>query len=283
MINNLTIDSLASPLRPLSPTEFNRIKNLVYDRFGLDLREGKEELISARLGKKIRDLGFKTYSEYLDYVTKESNGPALAEMVDLLTTNFTSFFREHAHFDFAKKLLPQLVREKGRVRMWSAACSSGEEPYSIAMLCAEEVGPGRVQVVATDISNRVLAKARDGVYATDRLTGIPPDLLPKYFLRGHGVSSGLYRIKPLLTKDLTFRHLNLMDPYTHEAPFDFIWCRNVMIYFDKPTQERVVKKLSEWLENGGYLFIGHSEALTGIDHSLEYVQPAIYRKGRASR
>ena len=279
MNNSCLSASVPSELQPLKASEFQRLKQLAYERFGFDLRDGKEDLVSARLGKKLRTLGFTSFAAYLDHVTSESGAQALTEMIDLLTTNFTSFFRETAHFTFMAKCLPKLVAERKAVRIWSAACSSGEEPYSIAMAASEQIGTAKLEILATDISSRILEKAKSGIYATDRLTGIPSEMLPKYFLRGSGKSEGLYRVKPTLSGLIEFRHLNLIQTYTHPAPFTMIWCRNVMIYFDKPTQERVVNSLAQWLEPGGYLMIGHSEALNGIRHSLQYVQPAIYRKG----
>jgi len=270
-------------LKPLKQTEFQRLRDLAYERFGLDLREGKQDLVSARLGKKIRELGFSSFAEYIDFVTRDANGQALVEMIDLLTTNFTSFFREKAHFDFFSQILPRLAKEHGNIRIWSAACSTGEEPYSIAMHGREHLTSAHLQIVATDISTRALEKAKAGIYGDDRLRGIAPEILRKYFLRGEGKSSGLYRIKPMLREGMEFRRLNLVDEYSHDRPFSVIWCRNVMIYFDKPTQELVVNKLASWLEPGGYLFIGHSEALNGVRHPLRYVQPAIYQKGQSGR
>jgi chemotaxis protein methyltransferase CheR len=270
--------SAGPALRPLNQKEFQQIKELVYDRFGLDLRAGKEDLVSARLSKRIRELRLSSFSEYVNYVLSDADGAALAEMVDLLTTNFTSFFREQAHFDFLAKRLPELSKKRARIRIWSAACSSGEEPYSIAMLGSESLGLGNVEILGTDISTRILARAKAGVYSADRLEGIPQDVFRKYFLRGQGASNGLYRVKPVLANQITFQRLNLLDTYAHESPFSMIWCRNVMIYFDKPTQERVVNRLAQHLEPGGHLLIGHSEALNGIQHPLQYIQPAVYRK-----
>lgn len=265
-------------LRPLQRREFEQFKGLLYESFGIDLREGKEELVAARLGKKIRELGFRTYSQYFDFVTTGRDSNALSDMVDLLTTNHTSFFREATHFEFLRHVFNHLKSHRKQIKIWCAASSTGEEPYSIAMTALEETTPGRVEITATDLSTRVLKAAQAGVYAADRVTGIPEDFLRRYFLRGEGKSSGFFRVKPVLASHVTFSRLNLVEQYSHPTTFSMIWCRNVMIYFDKPTQARVVARLSDWLEPGGYLFIGHSEALSGVSHSLKYIQPAVYRK-----
>jgi chemotaxis protein methyltransferase CheR len=278
MSNQPFIVAPDAPIRPLQREEFGRFRNLLYDRFGIDLREGKEELVSARLGKKIRELGFTSFSEYFEYVTSGRESDAMPDMVDLLTTNHTAFFRETSHFDFMRGVLAELKPRKATVRIWSAACSSGEEPYSIAMTALEDLAPGRFEIVATDLSNRVLKAANSAIYAEERVRGIPSDILRKHFLRGEGKATGYYRVKPVVSSHVKFHRLNLVDNYSHSAPFSMIWCRNVMIYFDKPTQEHVVNRLSDWLEPGGYLFIGHSEAMNGVRHSLRYIQPAVYRK-----
>ena len=276
--SSVLADVTGVPLRPLQSEEFQRFKHLLYESFGIDLRQGKEELVAARLGKKIRELGFSTYSQYFDYVTNQREGSALPDMVDLLTTNHTAFFREPVHFDLFRRILTKLKSQRELMNVWCAASSSGEEPYSIAMTALEETAPGRVAITATDLSTRVLKTAQAGVYAAERVTGIPPELLRKYFLRGEGKASGFFRVKSSVAGQVAFGRLNLVEPYSHPTLFSMIWCRNVMIYFDKPTQTRVVNRLSEWLEPGGYLFIGHSEALNGVSHSLKYVQPAVYRK-----
>lgn len=278
MTNASAVIDAGSTLRPLQKEEFQRFKELLYGGFGIDLRHGKAELVSARLGKKIRELGFRTYSQYFDYVTAHRESTALRDMVDLLTTNHTAFFREPDHFKLFRKLLSQQKLARQQMKVWCAASSTGEEPYSIAMTALEEMGPNRIAITATDLSTRVLKAAEAGVYAADRVNGIPSDLLPKYFLRGEGKSAGFFRVKPSIANHVKFHRLNLVESYTHPADFSMIWCRNVMIYFDKPTQERVVQRLCEWLEPGGYLFIGHSEALNGVSHSLKYIQPAVYRK-----
>ncbi len=267
--------------RPLKAEEFAKIRRLAYDTFGLDLRSGKETLVSTRLNKKIRELGFRSFEEYYQHVVGDSTGESLIQLIDALTTNHTSFFREPAHFEFLRKAFWPECGGRGAVDIWSAACSTGEEPYTIAMCALEELGaiaPGKVRILATDISTRVLGKAEQGIYASDRVDGIPGPKLRKYWLRGEGDWAGHYRAKKEVRALIEFQRLNLMETLPAIGPFPLIFCRNVMIYFDKPTQQRVVQRLAAKLEPGGYLLTGHSESLTGIAHELEYVQPAVYRK-----
>ncbi len=268
--------------RTLKAGEFEKIRKLAYDTFGLDLRTGKETLVSTRLSKQIRERGFRSFEDYYQHVVGDSTGESLIQLIDALTTNHTSFFREPAHFEFLKRTaLPEWARRGTPLNIWSAACSTGEEPYTIAMCVLEELGAsaaGRVRILATDISTRVLEKAGQAIYPADRVDGIPGHQLRKYWLRGEGDWNGHYRAKKEVRALVEFRRLNLMESLPQIGPFPVIFCRNVMIYFDKPTQQRVVQRLAGRLEPGGYLLTGHSESLTGIDHGLQYVQPAVYRK-----
>jgi len=268
-------------IRPLTPREFEQIRTLAYEKFGLSLREGKETLVSARLGKKIRELNFNSFQQYYQHVVGDSSGEALVALIDALTTNHTSFFREPIHFEFLReKVLPQ-VRDRERIAIWSAACSTGEEPYSIAACIQEEwgeAGLSRLRILATDISTRALKKAQNAVYPAERFEGIPVQQLRPFLLRGNGESRGLYRVKPQVRGAVEFARVNLMESLSHLGPFSVIFCRNVMIYFDKPTQEGLVNRLAGCLEPGGYLFTGHSESLNGIKHPLKFVRAAIYRK-----
>lgn len=267
--------------RPLTSNEFEQFSKLAYDQFGLDLRPGKEQLVAARLGKKMRELNLVSYRDYYHHVTGDTTGEALAAMIDVLTTNHTSFFREAAHFDFLRKsLLPEL-KDRQEIQIWSAACSSGEEPYTIAFSVLEELGIGalaQLRILATDISNRVLAKAQKGVYAAERFRDVAPAQLRQYLLRGTDGGKESYLVRKDIRAAVSFRRLNLMEPYPAGVLYPAIFCRNVMIYFDRPTQEDVVRRLSACLEPGGYLFIGHAESLNGLDVPLKYVRPAVYRK-----
>ncbi|HOK45078.1 MAG TPA: protein-glutamate O-methyltransferase CheR [Bryobacteraceae bacterium] len=265
----------------LSRREFERIRSLARLHAGLDLREGKEGLVSARLGKKVRQGGFRNFQQYCDHVAADTTGKALAEMIDALTTNHTMFLREPAHFDFLRRIASAELRGPGPIRIWSAACSTGEEPYSIAICLLEELGPqaaSRIRILASDISTRALQAAKDGIYAAERFEGFPAAWLPRYFLRGEGNWKGWYRVKPELRRMLEFRRINLMEPFTGLPSFDVVFCRNVMIYFDRPTREDVVRRITALIEPGGYLLTGHSESLLGGQHSLQYICPAVYRK-----
>jgi chemotaxis protein methyltransferase CheR len=265
----------------LTAAEFRQISDLAYQRFGLDLKRGKEALVAARLAKKLRQLGFQTFAEYHGYVLADPTGDALVDLIDALTTNHTSFLRERAHFEFLARAANEEFRAVSGLRLWSAACSSGEEPYSIAMCLAEALhaAESRIRdfrIRATDISTRVLALAQRGVYPASRFDEVPDAWRRAYLLRGQRESKGFYKIKPELASHIEFDRLNLIEPFPERGRFHVIFCRNVMMYFDKPTQQDIVQRLSECLERDGYLFVGHSESLTGIEHSLDYVRPATY-------
>lgn len=271
----------SAEVRRLTASEFNKIAALAYEKFGLELKKGKEDLVSARLGKQIRAGSFRSFSDYYDHLLADQTGEALTNMIDALTTNHTSFFREKAHFDFLTSEVLPLWKSKSRIRIWSAACSSGEEPYTILMTLGEALGPSgleRVEVLATDISTRVLDMAQRAVYPDERFRDVPRSVLSRYLLRGEGKAAGHYRLKPSLVSRVQFRRMNLIERFPSLPSFDVIFCRNVMIYFDRDTQETLVNRLTAFLEPGGYLFIGHAESLTGIEHGLEYIRPAIYRR-----
>jgi chemotaxis protein methyltransferase CheR len=269
-------------VRPLKEREFRDISRLAYEKFGLELKAEKRELVSARLGKKVREMGCRSFDEYYQRVLRDTTGEAMIELIDALTTNFTGFLREPSHFEFLRKeLLPGWLK-RDRVRLWSTACSTGEEPYTLACALVDALGSaGRPQfeIVATDISSRALREAQRGVYPAARLENLPRGWLRAFFLRGERQWKGYYRVKPELARMIAFRRLNLIEPLPQAEPFSVILCRNVMIYFDKATQQTVVGQLAGQLEPGGYLLIGHSESLTGIDHSLTYVRPTVYRRG----
>ncbi len=263
----------------LGVSEFEKFRRLAYDKFGLNLTESKHELVAARLGKKLRELKIPTYEAYYDLVVADRTGESLIALIDALSTNHTSFLREATHFDFlAGQVLPAL-RKRAAIDIWSAPCSTGEEPYSIAVTLLEHLGmPPKpaLRIRAADISTKALAAARQGAYAADRLGSMPVAMIRKYFTQA---GPGAFQIIPEVRRMIEFERVNLIEPVCGSARcFPIIFCRNLMIYFDKPTQERVVATLSRSLETGGYLLIGHSESLMGIRHGLDYVQPAIYRK-----
>jgi chemotaxis protein methyltransferase CheR len=263
----------------LSPSQFQRIIQLLHDHAGIRMREGKEGLVRARLTKRLRALGLPDFDAYLNYVEQEASRREFAEMIDALTTNKTSFLREASHFDFLRDaVFPTLT---GAVRIWSAGCSSGEEPYTLAMLCNEafgDIGRRDVKILATDISHRVLATAKAGVYPVELMSDVPNAWLQKYWTRGDTSGKATYTAGPALRRLVHYAKLNLMEKWPMKGPFDAILCRNVMIYFDKATQQELVDRYTALLRPGGHLFVGHSESLTGLTHRLKYVQPAVYAK-----
>jgi chemotaxis protein methyltransferase CheR len=265
----------------LKPGEFDKISQLAYQHFGVDLRQGKQALVEARIGKKLRELNMTSFQVYYDYVTNDSTGNALQTMVDVLTTNHTSFFREPRHFDLLQNTIIPALQSRPQINIWSAACSSGEEPYSIAMTLLEtnrELALAKVKIRASDISNRVLEVAKSGIYSAERVDKIPNELLHRYMLKGQRAAANNFRFKNEVRNMIAFERLNLMEPLPADYRCSVIFCRNIMIYFDKQTQESLVQRLTQNLEDGGYLFIGHSETLNAIQHGLEYLSPATYRK-----
>jgi chemotaxis protein methyltransferase CheR len=267
----------------LKTSEFARICELAFDRFGLHLQAGKEKLVSARLGKLLRGGGFRSFDAYYHHVVADQSGAALAAMIDCLTTNHTSFLREPEHFRvLTERILPE-YRSRDVLRIWSAACSTGEEPYSIAFSLLDAVernrGP-RPEIVASDISNRALEAARRATDTKDRLTGIPVDLRARYFIPA---PDGALRVRPDVVSLVRFERRNLMEPFPAGVSFPVIFCRNVMIYFDRETRANLVRRFSACLEPGGYLLVGHAESLIGADHGLTYVQPAVYRRPGTER
>jgi chemotaxis protein methyltransferase CheR len=264
---------------PFTPADFAAISRTVADVAGIQLREGKEGLVRARLARRLRQLGADSYRDYLERVRADATGRELAHMVDLLTTNKTSFFREPAHFDLLRaRVLPEFAGAAGGLRVWSAGCSTGEEPYTIAMVLRDALGDAEwraARVLATDISERVLARARAGEYADEAVAEVDPALQRRHFVRDAG---GGWAVQPALRAPVRFAPLNLMGPWPMRGPFHAIFCRNVMIYFDKPTQAALVGRYYDLLAPGGYLFVGHSESLSAVGHAFAYVQPAVYRK-----
>jgi len=271
----------------LSETDFRRISELVYEHCGINLHDGKKELVRARLAKRLREGRFRTFSEYIQHVLDDPTGREFSVLVDSLSTNLTKFFREEQHFEYLRsQLLPQIIANKQRggafrIRGWSAGCSTGEEPYSIAITLLEAIqGQGRwdVKLLATDVSTRVLERAKQGVYEKDRIDPISLPLRSRYLTRRREGTREVFEVGPALRSLILFRYLNLMRDWPIKGPLDFIFCRNVMIYFDKPTQERLINRFYDLLGPGGVLFTGHSESLTGIEHAFRYVQPTIYTK-----
>lgn len=274
------LEFISRPLA-LKTGEFAAISALAREEFGLELGAGKEALVAARLGKLMRKLGFGAFPDYYRHVQSDRTGTALVELIDALTTNHTSFFREQTHFDFLVQRVFAEYRGHGPMRIWSAASSSGEEPYSIALTAREYLGaqsPILPRILASDISTRMLETASKGIYKAERFDGGIAPWLRKHLLRGEDRRKGWYRMRPEILGMVEFRRVNLIEPLPDVGRFTVIFCRNVMIYFSRETQEKLVNRLADCLEPGGYLFVGHSESLTGMKHGLQHIQPAIYRK-----
>jgi chemotaxis protein methyltransferase CheR len=271
----------------LTEKDFRHISDLVYDHCGINLHAGKKELVRARLAKRLRAGNFQTFAEYIRHVLDDATGREFSVLVDSLSTNLTKFFREEQHFEYMRStLLPRIIatkqgRQEFRIRGWSAGCSSGEEPYSIAITLLEAIqGKGRwdVKLLASDVSTRILERAKAGLYEKERIEPISLPLRNRYLIKRREGGVDRYDVGPALRDLVIFRYLNLMQDWPVKGPVDFIFCRNVMIYFDKPTQARLVNRFYDLLSPGGVLFTGHSESLTGIDHAFKYVQPTIYMK-----
>ena len=278
-MTDLAVPVALSGLAELSESQFRRIAQLMYEICGVTLPRGKETLVRSRLASRLRQLGLADYRSYLVYLEQDASGAELTAMVDMLTTNKTSFFRESAHFDLlVERVLPALAQRNRSIRIWSAGCSSGEEAYTIAMLLRDHVpqlDQMDARVLATDISTRVLARAQAAVYDADLLRDVPQNMRRRHFTVVPGQPRD-YRVNEATRKLVRVAQLNLMAEWPMRGPFDVIFCRNVMIYFDKPTQERLVQRFWRLLAPGGHLLVGHSESLTALSHEFRYVQPAAY-------
>jgi chemotaxis protein methyltransferase CheR len=283
MVDSVTFEKLA---KPMSDRDFMLLREFIQTQCGIKMPPVKKIMLEARLQKRLRSLGITSFREYCKYLFESSAGKEeIMHMIDSVTTNKTDFFREPAHFSYlAENILPEFMRTEGAraFMVWSAGCSSGEEPYTLSMVLNEfrEERPGfRFSVLATDISTKVLEKARLGIYDQGRVAPVPPALKYKCVMRGKDQSVGLVRIVPELRSLVRFQRMNLMDDHcVLSEPADVIFCRNVIIYFERATQERLLERLCRSLKTGGYLFLGHSETMHGFDLPLVRVVSTVYRK-----
>ena len=264
-------------MRPLAPQEFEQIRELAYRTFGLDLKPGKEELVSARLRRLVGSGRFRSFHDYYRHVVADHTGEALARMIDALATNHTSFLREPEHFDFLRRHILPTLAARERLEIWSAACSTGEEVWTLVCLLNEALPSRTIRVFASDISDKALRFAQQAVYPADRCHGLPAGWLSRYF-EAEEKPSKSWRVAARYRSQASYRRVNLVEPFSWQRRFPVIFCRNVMIYFDRSTQENVIGHLADCLEPGGYLFVGHAESLTRVSHPLEYIRPAVYRK-----
>lgn len=265
----------------LTTDEFHRLRDFMYNRFGIDLKE-KRLLVESRLQTTLEQKGYNSFSEFLNHLEKDKTGEDLSLVVTRMTTNFTYFYREEQHFNYLRNtVLPEIVPKirDGNLNIWSAGCSSGEEPYTLAMFLSDYFGRNKkldTRILATDISDKVLRLASEGVYSEERMTRMPPSWKKAYFTP---IGNGNYEVKPEIRKEVIFRKFNLMEPaFTFKKKFHIIFCRNVMIYFDDRTRMELAKRFWNTLMPGGYLFIGLSETLFHNDAQFEFVKSSTYRR-----
>ncbi|KUJ74856.1 chemotaxis protein CheR [Thiomicrospira sp. XS5] len=264
--------------------DFLRVKKVVYDFAGIDLNDSKKNLVYNRLAKRIRFLDMNSFSAYLDYV-EEQGEAEFVHLINAITTNLTFFFRENHHFEYlANQVIPMLLEKNKaskKIRIWSAGCSTGEEPYSIAIVLKEAVPSGwDARVLATDLDTNVVQTGQTGVYKIDRLKGVSDERKKRWFLKGSGAREGYVRVKPELQQIIDFGQINLMNEWPIRDAVDVIFCRNVVIYFDKETQARLFDRYANLLPDNGHLFIGHSESLYKVCDRFELLGQTIYRKIR---
>ena len=275
------ISAPTADLRPLGDREFKRICALIRERAGIELSDAKRTLCQTRLIRRLRALGIEGYPEYVKLLDNP-NHPEHDELVNALTTNVTSFFREMHHFEMlATDILPPLAKRGARIRLWSAGCSSGEEPWSFAMVLREVLGDDAgldVKILATDIDTQVLAHARAGIYGDEQIAPVSQARRQRFLARGTGENQGKWRISDDLRTLVTFNRLNLFDPWPMRGSFDLISCRNVIIYFDVPNKTKLVTGYRDKLNPGGHLFLGHSESLPQGIGGFTSCGHTVYRK-----
>ncbi|ACH94306.1 CheR family methyltransferase [Borrelia recurrentis] len=269
----------------INKEEFQRLTKIIYNNFGINLSEKKKLLIESRLSSTIKAKNLNNFTEYINYLENQKNQISLIELVDKISTNHTYFFREPNHFEFlANNILPKMIKkitqtQEKEIRIWSAGCSSGEEAYTIAMILNEYINNNKIQcnakILATDISITVLKEAKEGIYPEDRVKTLPKHLKNKYLNK---LQNDKFEVKDELKEMTVFKKLNLMnDVFPFNKKFDLIFCRNVMIYFDEKTRNKLADKFNQYLKDDSYLLIGHSETIRG-NKNLEYVMPATYKK-----
>ncbi len=265
----------------LTDRDFNTIRKIVSDRTGIVLSDGKRDMIYGRLVRRLRTLGLSGFSEYCDLISREDGGE-LSEFINAITTNLTAFFRENHHFEFLEnELLPFIMENKkeSKLRIWSAGCSSGEEPYSIAMTVRENIPDSwDIKILATDLDTNMVNKASAGVYDEGRVSGLDKKRLRRWVKKGRGSNSGMIKISDELRNIITFKQLNLMNDWPFKGPFDFIFCRNVVIYFNKDTQRILFNRFADLLPDGGHIFIGHSESMFNVCDRFKLLGKTIYKK-----
>ncbi|MEE9493875.1 MAG: protein-glutamate O-methyltransferase [Gammaproteobacteria bacterium] len=265
--------------------DFDYIRELVYTQTGIDLSEGKRDLVYNRMTRRLRALAITSFSDYTRYLKGGNGEQELSNFINAITTNLTSFYREMHHFEYlGNEFVPELMKLHAvdkRIRIWSAGCSTGEEPYSLAMTLREampSIDSWDVKILATDLDSNVIETGRAGVYSQERVEGISNDRLKRWFKKGSGENAGKVKVHPDLQSMISFRQLNLMKNWPVKGPFDLIMCRNVVIYFDKPTQTKLFSRFANYLSNSGRLFVGHSESLAKVSTDFELIGKTVYKK-----
>lgn len=280
-------DSLLGSEYSMSAREFDEIRAVIKELTGISMGDSKRQLVYRRVGSRLKATNISTFQGYLDYLRK-GDPSELEEFANVVTTNLTSFFREGHHFDFlAKTIIPEIVASKGntskRLRIWSAGCSTGEEPYSIAITLKESLrnlDRWNAKILCTDLDSEVLKTCKAGVYSRQRVEEIPQNQLRRWFRKSRAQSGELVKISQELQDLITFKQLNLMHDWPMQGRFDIIFCRNVIIYFDKPTQRALIDRYANILEDDGYLILGHSESLFNVSDRFSLLGKTIYRKTR---
>lgn len=270
---------------PITRRDFDFLREIANRRTGIAVGVDKFDMFYSRLSRRVRKLGLSNFSEYCELIRNESSDNEVLELINAITTNQTSFFREKHHFDYLQQqVLPELFeqnKQTRRIQIWSAGCSTGEEPYSIAISVREAlpiIEGWQVSLLASDIDSSVLEHAVSAIYPNERIESIPQTRLRRWFQKGHGSNSGLVRLKPEIAEMVEFRQVNLMDGWSFDAQVDVIFCRNVTIYFDKRTKVKLMDRYADTLKDGGYLFVGHSESLFSITDRFELIGNTVYRK-----
>jgi len=275
----------------ITDAEFRDAANLVYERFGIHLTDQKRALVAGRLAKRVRSLGLPNLGAYLAHIRADSSGSELSEFINRITTNHSFFYREKEHFEYLLSTIVPAIKQRLAadpsypIRFWSAGCAAGEEPYTLAMLIREALGPQAAVadwgVLATDVSLSALGEARRGVYPLSRLRELPPAWRSAYFTR---VGDDEWSVADEIRRSVLFKRLNLMnEDYPFKGRFDVVFCRNVMIYFDGPTRKALVDRIHRYVKDGGWFFVGHSESLPRDTCPFSYVRPATYRKAGGGR
>lgn len=258
----------------LTDKEFQELSKQVYDLTGIVLKLEKKSMVHSRLSRRLKELNLFKYSDYISYLNGPKREQEIPHLITAITTNLTKFFRENHHFDYLKDVVFPSLQNHGRIRIWSAGCSTGEEPYSLGMTIKEYMGHHayNLKILATDIDPQVVAHAQAGIY--QKTEGIPTPYRSKYCIsHGQGVT-----IQPEVKNLITFKQLNLLDTWPMKGPFEIIFCRNTVIYFDKPTQQKLFKKMAALMPVGGWLFIGHSENLYNVCDQFKLVGQTIYQR-----